>query len=148
MIPEVRVEREIAAPLEVVFDAFTSAGGQEALYGQDDPGWIVETACELRVGGAWTITFGPSRSHLYRHRHVFEAIERPHRLLVATTEHRPDGRRLDFGTEFLFAARDGSTLLTMIQTGLKTAELREEHGRGVPNALARLDRAIKTGVRR
>jgi len=33
VIPEVRVEREIAAPLEVVFDAFTSAGGQEALYG-------------------------------------------------------------------------------------------------------------------
>ena len=85
----------------------------------------------------------PSRTHLYRHRHVFEAIERPHRLLVATTEHRPDGRRLDFGTEFLFAARDGSTLLTMIQTGLETAELREEHGRGVPNALARLDRAIR-----
>ena len=52
-------------------------------------------------------------------------------------------RRLDFGTEFLFAARDGSTLLTMIQTGLETAELREEHGRGVPNALARLDRAIR-----
>lgn len=143
MIDELRFERVIDAPPDVVFDAFTSAGGQQAFYGQDDPGWIVESASDLRVGGVWTVTFGPSRRRLYRHRHVFEVIDRPRRLVLATTESRPDGSSFDIGIEFTFEARDGRTLTTMIQTGFPTAELRDEHGRGLPNAFARLERAIQ-----
>jgi hypothetical protein len=45
--------------------------------------------------------------------------------------------------EFTFEARDGKTLMTMAQRGFPTAELREEHERGVPNAFARLDRLIQ-----
>jgi uncharacterized protein YndB with AHSA1/START domain len=140
---ELRIEREIDAPPDVVFEAFTTLGGQEAFYGQDDPGWIVETTCDLRVGGVWTVTFGPARDHLYRHRHVFEVIDRPRRLVLATAELRPDGSDVDFMTEFTFAEHDGRTLMTMIQTGLPTAELRDEHRRGVPNAMARLERVIQ-----
>jgi hypothetical protein len=33
--------------------------------------------------------------------------------------------------------------MTMIQRGLPTAELREEHRAGLPNAFARLERAIE-----
>ena len=33
--------------------------------------------------------------------------------------------------------------MTATQSGLPTEELREEHGRGVPNAFARLERAIQ-----
>jgi hypothetical protein len=33
--------------------------------------------------------------------------------------------------------------MTMTQSGFPTAELRDEHGRGVPNAFARLERAIR-----
>ena len=64
-------ERLIAAPPERVFEAFTSPGGQREFYGQDDPGWIVESRCDLRVGGVWSVAFGPSRGELYYHRHVF-----------------------------------------------------------------------------
>ncbi len=142
MTDELRFERVIDAPFDVVFEAFTTDGGQEAFYGQDDPGWIVESDCDLRVGGVWTVTFGPARSHLYRHRHVFEVIDRPRRLVLATTESRPDGSSFDFAIEFRFEARDGKTSMTMTQSGFPTAELRDEHGRGVPNAFARLERAI------
>ena len=45
-------ERLIAAPPERVFDAFTSPGGQREFYGIDDPGWIVESLCDLRVGSS------------------------------------------------------------------------------------------------
>jgi hypothetical protein len=65
---ELRIERVIGAPRGVVFDAFTTRGGQEAFYGTDDPGWIVESRCDLREGGLWTVTFGPSEDHLYEHR--------------------------------------------------------------------------------
>jgi uncharacterized protein YndB with AHSA1/START domain len=143
MSDELRIERLIDAPPDVVFEAFTTPGGQQAFYGQDEPGWIVESACDLRVGGVWTSAFGPARNHLHRHQHVFEVIDRPRRLDLATTEFRVDGTRLDFATEFTFAEHDGGTLMTMIQIGFPTAELRDEHARGVPNAFDRLERVIR-----
>jgi uncharacterized protein YndB with AHSA1/START domain len=97
----------------------------------------------MRVGGAWTVDFGPSPRELYRHRHVFEIIDRPGRLLTSTTETRLDGSTLRFETEFTFQARGRKTLMTMTQRGLPTAQLREEHRRGVPNALARLQTLIR-----
>jgi uncharacterized protein YndB with AHSA1/START domain len=148
---DLRFAREIGAACEAVFDAFTEQGGQEAFYGKDDPGWIVESECDLRVGGVWTVTFGPSRNELYRHEHLFRVIDRPHRVLLDTTETRGDGSTLEFETEFTFEERGGKTLMTMIQRGLPTAELREEHQRGVRNAFARFERLIRldgTPVRR
>jgi uncharacterized protein YndB with AHSA1/START domain len=141
---DLRFERVIDAPPAVVFEAFTTQGGQEAFYGQDDPGWIVQSVCDLRVGGVWAVTFGPKRTQLYRHRHLFQAIESPRRLVLATTEFRADGSRVDFTTEFTFADHDSRTLMTMIQTGFPTAELRDEHARGLLNAFNRLERFISS----
>jgi uncharacterized protein YndB with AHSA1/START domain len=144
MSQDVRYARVIDAAPAAVFAAFTEQDGQEAFYGTDDAGWIVESECDLRVGGAWTVTFGSSRAELYRHDHVFRVIDRPRRLVVDTTESRVDGSILEFETEWIFEQRDGGkTLMTMIQRGLPTADLREEHSRGVPNAFARLQRAIE-----
>jgi uncharacterized protein YndB with AHSA1/START domain len=140
---EVRFAREVDAPPETVFDTFTRADGQDASYGQDDPAWIVESECDLRVGGVWSIRFGESRDQLYRHDHVFRLIDRPSRIVVDTTETRFNGMTLEFETEWGFEARGGKTLMTMIQRGLPTAELRREHLAGLPNAFARLERAIE-----
>jgi uncharacterized protein YndB with AHSA1/START domain len=145
MTDELRFKRVIDAAPDVVFEAFTTEAGQEAFYGQDDPGWIFESHCDLRVGSIWTITFGPARNHLYRHQHVFEVIERPRRIVLATIESRPDGSSFDFTIEFTFENQDGRTLMTAIQTGFPTAELRDEHGRGVPTAFARLERVVGRG---
>ena len=116
MTDELHYERIVAAPPEEVFDAFTSTGGQLAFYGQDDPGWIVRSESELRVGGVWTIVFGPSPERLYRHRHVFEVIDRPRRLLLSTTETRLDGSNLKLPDRSSRSnRRDGGTLITMTQ---------------------------------
>jgi uncharacterized protein YndB with AHSA1/START domain len=135
--------RLIDAKPEAVFDAFTDPEGQEAFYGQDDPGWIVQSQCDLRVGGVWTVDFGPSRRELYRHRHVFQVIDRPRRLVLTSSETRLDGSSFHTMLEFTFEARHGKTLMTMSQRGFPTAELRDEHARGLPNAFARLDRLIQ-----
>jgi uncharacterized protein YndB with AHSA1/START domain len=142
MTPDVKVARLIDATPEEVFDAFTAPEGQDAFYGQDDPDWIVRSQCDLRVGGVWTVDFGPSPRELYRHRHVFEAIERPYRLLLTCTETRLDGTTLHIRIEFTLEARGEKTLMTMTQRGIPTAELRDEHERGVPHAFARLQRII------
>ena len=142
MTDEVRIERLIHAAPDVVFDAFTSVAGQEAFYDRDDAGWLVESRCELRVGGVWSVSFGARRNDLYRHRHVFEVIDRPRRILLATREIRPDGSRLDFTTEFTFDEHGGDTLMSMVQTGLPSPELRAEHARGVPVAFDNLETLI------
>jgi uncharacterized protein YndB with AHSA1/START domain len=139
---ELRYERLIQASPARVFDLFTSPEGQREFYGNDAPGWVVDSRCELRVGGSWEIAFGPSPGELYRHVHMFEAIERPRRLLLATTETRPDGSRFAFSTEVTFTPRAGATLMTMRQWGFPSHELREEHGRGVPHAFDRLERVL------
>ena len=145
MSHDARFARVIAAPPEAVFDALTTEDGQEAFY--SERGWIVESECDLRVGGVWTVTFGPSRDELYRHDHVFRVIDRPSRLLVDTTESRPDGGVLRYETEFIFEERDGKTLMTMIHRGLPTAALRDEHQAGVPDAFTRLEQAIQEARR-
>lgn len=139
-----RYERVIDGPPVVVFEAFTTPGGQVAFYGQDDPGWIVESTCELRVGGEWAVTFGPRRDHLYRHRHVFEVIDAPGRLLMSTTEFRVDGSKINYTTEITFTEHHGQTRMSLTQTGFPTTGLRDEHTLGAPNAFTRLERYLRT----
>jgi uncharacterized protein YndB with AHSA1/START domain len=141
MSQDARFARVINGRPEVVFDALTGQGGQEAFY--SEPGWKVESECDLRIGGVWSITFGRSRDEVFRHDHVFRVIDRPRRLLLDTTESRPDGSIVEYETEFTFEERDGRTLLTMNHRGLPTAELRDEHRAGVPDAFARLEQAIE-----
>ena len=63
-------ERVLSKPPQAVFDAFISDGGQLAFYGNDAPGWVVRNQADVRVGGVWTVDFGPSPDEVYRHRHV------------------------------------------------------------------------------
>ncbi len=139
---DLRFERHIAAPPERVFDAFTDPAGQHDFYDTDEPGWVVDSRCDLRVGGVWSVEFGPSRDELYHHRHTFTLIERPRRLRMTTTETRLDGSSFDTTIEFGFEARDGGTLMTVVHSGFPTEELRDEHTRGLPRAFDRFERAL------
>jgi uncharacterized protein YndB with AHSA1/START domain len=139
---DLRFERLIAAAPERVFDAFTDPVGQREFYGQDAAGWIVDSRCDLRVGGVWSVSFGPSPDGLYHHRHVFEVIDRPRRILIASTETRPDGSSFETSLEFTFEPRGGRTLMTMVQAGFPNEGLRDEHTIGLPNAFDRLDRVL------
>ena len=139
---DLRFERQIAAAPERVFDAFTDPAGQRDFYGKDEAGWVVDSRCDLRVGGVWSIAFGPSRDALYHHRHIFEVIDRPRRLVMASTETRLDGSSFETTIEFTFEPRDGGTLMTMVHSGFPTEELRDEHTRGLPHAFDRLERSL------
>jgi uncharacterized protein YndB with AHSA1/START domain len=139
---DLRFERLIAAAPERVFDAFTDPVGQREFYGQDAAGWIVDSRCDLRVGGVWSVSFGPSPDELYHHRHVFEVIDRPRRILMASTETRLDGSSFETTLEFTFEPRGDSTLMTMVQAGFPSEGLRDEHTVGLPNAFDRLERTL------
>lgn len=142
MNEELRFERLINAGRDVVFELFTDHGGQVAFYQQDEPGWVVRSECDLRPGGLWKVDFGPSEQALYTHRHVFTAIEPPCQLLFTTSEIRPDGADFDSETEILFEEVGDQTLMTVIQRGLPTEELRLEHTVGLLDAFAHLEHFV------
>ena len=143
MSHELWFERVFDASAEEVFDAFVDPEGLEHMYGTDEPGWIVESEGEVRVGGAWSVTFGPSREELYRFTHVFRVVDRPWRVAFATTETAPDGTILDLDVELTFEERNGKTLMTVVQKGFPSAEVRDLHELGQPEAFDRLARLVR-----
>jgi uncharacterized protein YndB with AHSA1/START domain len=82
----------------------------------------VESECNLRVGGEWIIRFGPS-SAPYVERNVFRTVERPHRLVYASTTEWPDGSRVESLMEISLQWLDGRTLLTLTQRGLPSGDV-------------------------
>jgi uncharacterized protein YndB with AHSA1/START domain len=141
---ELTVERVIEAPAEVVFDAFTDADAQRAwMRDPDDPDAILETRCDLRVGGTWVVTWGPSRDELYRETNLFQVVDRPRRLVMTTTSTTPDGARLDTSTEVTFEEQAGKTRMTVVQRGFPTAEVRDYFASTAwANVLEALDRFV------
>jgi uncharacterized protein YndB with AHSA1/START domain len=141
MSHDLRLERVYRAPPELVFDAFTDPDAQQELYA-DAPDWVVEADCDLRVGGRWTITFGPPGAAPARETNVFQVVDRPRRLVYASTMTMPDGSTIDTGMEVTFQPEDGGTRLTIIQRGFPTARLRDEFEGGWASILDGLGRVV------
>ncbi len=147
MSHDLRLERVYDAAPEVVFDAFTDPAAQQELYA-DAPDWIVDAECDLRVGGRWTIAFGPPGSAPARESNVFQVVERPRRLVYASTMRMPDGSTIDTGMEVIFQPEDGGTRLTIIQRGFPTPRLRDEFTGGWAGILDGLGRVVAARVAR
>jgi uncharacterized protein YndB with AHSA1/START domain len=141
MSHDLRLERVYRAPPELVFDAFTDPDAQKELYA-DAPDWIVAAACDLRVGGRWTVTFGPPGATPARETNVFQVVDRPRRLVYASTMTMPDGSTIDTGMEVTFQPEDGGTRLTIIQRGFPTPGLRDEFEAGWASILDGLGRVL------
>ena len=142
MTHELTLERLFDAPPEVVFDAFTDPGAQKELYA-DAPDWIVESACDLRVGGRWSISFGPPGSEPARETNVFEEVDRPRRLVYRSTMTIPDGSSFDTGMQVTFEEEQGKTRLTLVQSGFPDAAARDSFGSGWASILDGLERAVR-----
>lgn len=141
MSHDLRLERIFDAAPEVVFDAFLDPGAQRALlaYGPD---WIVESKVDLRVGGTWTLVWGPSRDKLFREVAVFSEVDRPRRLAYAVTATFADGRTLDTEIEITFEGKDGQTNMTLVQTGFPSAAVRDDFKGDWPHFLKRLEHVV------
>jgi uncharacterized protein YndB with AHSA1/START domain len=142
---DLKVERWFDAAPEEVFDAYTDPVAQKVWY-EDQPGWIVEAECDLRVGGRWVVTFGPPGGEPYRETNVFKEIDRPRHLVYTSTVTMPDGSSFDTGMDVSFEVQDGGTRMTILHTGFPSAELRDDHQGGWPGFLDRLERVVNARI--
>ena len=145
MSSELRLERVYDAAAEVVFDAFTDPEAQQELYA-DAPDWIVESECDLRVGGRWSIAFGPPGETPARETNLFQVVDRPRRLDYASTMTLPDGSSVDTHMQVTFEEEDGRTRMTIIQRGFPTLRLRDDFAGGWPSILDGLGRVVSARV--
>ncbi|MCZ7476052.1 SRPBCC family protein [Micromonospora sp. WMMC273] len=126
MTLHMRVTRHLPGTPDEAFDAYTDAGKQKIWFGilDEEPG-IVEIDVDLRVGGRQTAVWGPSPDMLFRETQTFLEIDRPHRLVTESTGTGPDGTTMTTRIEVTFEARDGGTLMTVVQSGFPTPQLRD-----------------------
>jgi uncharacterized protein YndB with AHSA1/START domain len=137
MTHDLRLERDFDAPPDIVFDAFVDPDAQRALYA-DGPEWIVESELDLRVGGTWTIVFGPSRDKLYREVSVFTEVERPSRLAYGMTSTFSDGRVARTAVDISFEASGNGTRMTLTQRDFPSGDMRDDFEGGWASILTAL----------
>jgi len=121
-----RMTRQLPATPEEVFDAYTDAEKQKIWFSilDEEPG-IVEIEVDLRVGGKQVAVWGPNRDTLFREEQTFLEIDRPHRLVTASTGNDPSGQTMSTRVVMTFEPNDGGTLVTVEQTGFPTPEIRD-----------------------
>jgi uncharacterized protein YndB with AHSA1/START domain len=142
---DLTVERLLDSTPEVAFDAFVDPNAQRELYA-DAPDWIVESACDLRVGGRWTITFGPPGNQPAREANVFEEVERPRRLVFRSTMEMPDGSTIHTHVRVTFDQENGKTRIRIVQRGFPGSELRDGFRGGWKSILEGLERVVGARV--
>jgi uncharacterized protein YndB with AHSA1/START domain len=128
---ELRLTRVLPATPDQVFDAYTDAEKQRIWFSilDETPG-VVEIEVDLRVGGQQTAVWGRDRDSLFRETQTFLVIERPSpdgvgRLVTDSTGSTPDGMTMSTHIDITFEPADGGTLMTVVQSGFPSVELRD-----------------------
>lgn len=69
--------------------------------------------------------WGPDRESLFRETQTFLVIDRPHRLVTESTGSSPDGMTMTTRIEITFESQGDATLVTVVQSGFPSVELRD-----------------------
>jgi uncharacterized protein YndB with AHSA1/START domain len=131
------VRREIAAPAEMLFDAWLDA---EALGAWLRPRVVSETRAETdpREGGDFRIVMVSEQGDVLHHG-TYREIDRPRRLVFTWSSPETDHRDSVITVTFE-PLGSGSTMVEIHQVGLPDEESRAGHTEGWTDALAVLER--------
>jgi uncharacterized protein YndB with AHSA1/START domain len=139
---EIRLQRVLGTTPDVAFERWVDAEARRRWYAPEE-GWIVEAETDLRVGGTWRVLFGPSPDEMYVEHGVFEEVDPPHKVAYTTLYEFPDGRpSFETYVTVTFEARDGGTLLTVLDTGYPSDDQRAAHESGWPGFLDAFERTL------
>ncbi|MGH3111876.1 MAG: SRPBCC family protein [Gaiellaceae bacterium] len=136
-----RIERTFDAPVERVFEAWTSEEVlRRWLHGM--PGWETPTAeVDLRVGGRIRVVMrDPADGAESGASGEYRVVDPPHRLVFTWVwDDQPDQPQL---IELEFSERDGRTVVLMTNSSIPTAERWESQQRGWNVCYDNLDRVL------
>jgi len=133
---EMKIERVLDAPPDVVFDTIVDPAGQDEIFAGIVEGWTVQRFdIDLRVGGTWTVEFGPRDGSGPNDvlTSIFTEVDRPRRLGYDTTMYVAEwNRTVPFSEVITFEEQDGKTLLTVVESGFETEADRDAFEGGKP----------------
>lgn len=136
MTHELKIERILDAPPELVFDTIVDPAFADRIFDDLVEGWVVRRfEIDLRVGGTWTTEYGPRDGS--RESDVvtsgFTDIDRPRRLAYDVSMYVAEwGRTVSFEESITLEDQDGKTLLTLIESGFETEVDRDAFLEGTP----------------
>ena len=137
----VRIERTYDAPVEVVFDAWTSPEVMRRWW-HAGPDWETsEAEVDLRVGGKVRVVMRKSDGSEVEAGGEYTLIERPHRLeMTWTFSDDPSGTQQRI--ELAFTESEDSTTVVMVNSGIATDERRDAQDYGWRGCFDELGRAL------
>jgi uncharacterized protein YndB with AHSA1/START domain len=136
----VRIERSFDAPVEDVFDAWTSPEVMKRWFHCAQDWETPEAEVDLRVGGDVRVVMRRPDGTQPSARGVYTVIERPHRLVMTWTfDDDPANEQL---MELTFSESDGSTTVLMVNSGISTEERRRSQETGWIGCLDQLERLL------
>ena len=136
----VRIERTFQAPIEQVFDAWTSPEVMRRWF-HCEPDWDTsEAEVDLRVGGqVRVVMLRPDGTEVKAHGE-YTVIDRPYRLVMTWTfNDDPSNEQL---MELSFSDSEGSTTVLMVNSGISTDARRDAQDEGWRGCLDQLERAM------
>jgi uncharacterized protein YndB with AHSA1/START domain len=136
-----RIERTFDAPIQAVFDAWTS---EEVLlrWWHGEHHWETTTAdVDVRVGGGLRLVMRDTDEGAdYGGRGEYTVVEPPHRLAYTWVwDHEPSDPQL---VEVEFSDQGGATKVVLTNSGLTSDKARDEHEQGWQNCFDNLERAL------
>ena len=148
---DLKIERLLDAPPELVFDTIVDPAAQEEIYAGVVEGWSIRRfAIDLRVDGEWAFEFGPPEGEGAADvvTNVFTEVDRPRRLAYDATMFVSGwGRTVRFQESITLEARDGKTLLTLVLSGLESEADRDAFAGGVPSFVESVRRVAEARAR-
>jgi uncharacterized protein YndB with AHSA1/START domain len=136
----VRIERTFAAPVEEVFDAWTSSEVMRRWF-RPGPGWGEARAdVDVREGGRIRVLMRRPDGTEAGARGEYTLIDRPHRLVMNWTF--DDDPSNEQSIELSFSEAEGSTRVLMVNSGISTDVRRDGQDKGWRACLDELERVL------
>jgi uncharacterized protein YndB with AHSA1/START domain len=137
---EVRIERTFQAPIDEVFDAWTSPEVMRRWL-HPAPDWgTPEAEVDLRVGGKVRVVMRrPDGSQAQAHGE-YTLIDRPHRLVMTWVFNDAPANQQQL--ELTFEESDGATTVRLLNTRISTDERRDSQDWGWRGCLVELERLL------
>lgn len=132
MTYELKVDEVIEAAPAAVLDGFIE------MYGTNRPAWIHRSELDLRVGGSWTVDFGPPGPPAFHEERVITDYRPGHRLAYTMTATYQDAPPLHTTVEIDCEPLGDRTRVTLTQGAFAAIEQRDEFTSAWQDVLAHL----------